>query len=170
MVAADPAVASTDAGWDDLAWVVVVVEVCGDFAWRPWPLWPRWPDLVVVPVVDPAAVVVVDRPAAMTADDATVVGVEVGTVRSEDAASLPAEWSAAGEADVEEGMAAGTATAMTATAATVPPNMTLERPSGIGAEPMSHWPHPFMACSQLFIPEPLRTCVAPPGDGGESRP
>ena len=31
--------------------------------------------------------------------------------------------------------------------------------------PMSHWVHCFMACSQLFIAEPLRAWCAPPGGG-----
>ncbi len=162
------AVASTEPGWFDSSVVVVVVEACEPLAWRPCPLCARWSLVVVVPPEpdepepepdDPATVVVVDPPEAITGDPADGIGEVVGTAPSDDAESLLADRSDAGDAEVEEGMAAGRPTAITATAATVPPNMTLERPSGSGAEPMSHRLHCFMACSQLFIPEPLRICI-----------
>ena len=69
--------------------------------------------------------------------------------------AAPAGWEAA-LADDDSGMAAGTPTAITAAAATVPASIAFDRPSGSGASPISHWVHCFMACSQLFIDEPLR--------------
>ncbi len=149
-----PAVASTEPGWDAVffTWVVVVVlEEFGVLVWWPWPFRPRWSPLAPwPPVVDvPAAVVVGDPPEEITDDD---VGVVVGTGNGVEAASLLAELSDVGEVGAEEGMAAGTPTAMTATAAAVPPNMTHGRLPGSGEEPMSHRPHSFMACSQLFMP------------------
>jgi hypothetical protein len=88
------------------------------------------------------------------------VVVEVGgTVNEEELASCPDNTlrCEAALAAVVDGMAAGTPTATAAAAATVPARMALDRPSGRGASPMSHWVHCFMDCNQLFIVEPLRT-------------
>ena len=68
-------------------------------------------------------------------------GVVVGTVNDDELASLPGvevDGGGAALADGLEGMAAGTPTAMTAAAATVPASMALDRPSGSGASPSSH--------------------------------
>ena len=64
-------------------------------------------------------------------------------------------------ATVVEGRIAGTPNATTVAVATVPARTARERLSGIGASPISHCPHCFMASSQTTIFAPYNFAALP---------